>query len=122
MVHVNIGTAILRVNQSKVRRGYDEWHDVAIPGFDTADTSPQVVEEEDDYEPEIDYVEAYFGEQDFWLYQSQKCDVAELFSSSTGLSWHMSRMNVNVGQPIDHKHGFNLNSKKKQQTFGRDRP
>lgn len=30
MVNVNMGNTILRVNQSKVRRDHDEWHDVAL--------------------------------------------------------------------------------------------
>ena len=38
----------------------------------------------------------------------------ELFSSSTGLSWCMSRMNMKVGEPIDHKHGWSFNSRIKQ--------
>ena len=40
--------------------------------------------------------------------------MVELFSSNTGLSWHMSRMNMKVGEPIDHKHGWSFNSKTKQ--------
>ena len=112
-MNVNIGTAVMRVNQPKVRRDHDEWHDVAIPGFDASDTSPQIVEDEDEYhEPDIvhgEYVEAYYGEQDFWFYQTGKCEAVELFSSNTGLSWRMSRMNISVGQPVDRKHGFNLN-------------
>ena len=38
----------------------------------------------------------------------------ELFSSNTGLSWHMSQLNMKVGEPIDHKHGWSFNSKTKQ--------
>ena len=38
----------------------------------------------------------------------------ELFSSNTGLSWHMARLNMKVGEPIDHKHNWSFNSKKKQ--------
>ena len=114
MVNVQVDSAIMRVNQSKVRRDHDEWHDVAVPGLDTSNPSPEIVEEEDDYAPEVDYAEAYFGEQSHWFYQTGKCDVVELFSSSTGLSWHMSNMDMKVGIPIDHKHGFSLHSKKKQ--------
>ena len=38
------------------------------------------------------------------------CDVLELFGSSSGYSWMMARKGVKVGQPIDHKHGSNLNT------------
>ena len=34
MVLVQLPTVLLRVNQSKVRRDHDEWHDVQIPHLD----------------------------------------------------------------------------------------
>ena len=77
--------------------------------------SPLAVEDEDDYEPDIaEYAEAYLGEQAHWFCQTGKCDVVELFSSNTGLSWHMARLNMKVGEPVDHKHGWSFNSKRKQ--------
>ena len=111
MVNVQVDSAVMCFNQSKVRRDHDEWHDVAIPGLEGPEPK---VEETDDYEPDVDYAEAYLGEQEHWFYQSGKSDVVELFSSNTGLSWHLSKMDMSVGQPIDHKNGFNLNSKAKQ--------
>ena len=115
MVNVHVDNAVMRVNQSKVRRDHDEWHDVAVPGLDTSEPVPLAVEDEDDYEPDIaEYAEAYLGEQTHWFCQTGKCDVVELFSSNTGLSWHMARLNMKVGEPIDHKHGWSFNSKKKQ--------
>ena len=115
MVNVHVDNAVMRVNQSKVRRDHDEWHDVAVPGLDTSEPVPLAVEDEDDYEPDIaEYAEAYLGEQAHWFCQTGKCDVVELFSSNTGLSWHMARLNMKVGEPIDHKHGWSFNSKKKQ--------
>eukprot|EP00435_Cladocopium_sp_Y103_P014253 s2970_g3.t1 len=114
MVNVHVDDAVIRVNQSKVRRDHDEWHDVAAPGLDNPDPALLAIQDEDDYEPEIDYAEAYLGEQEHWFCQSGKCDVAELFSSNTDLSWHMARLNMKVGEPIDHKHGFSFNSKTKQ--------
>ena len=115
MVNVHVDNAVMRVNQSKVRRDHDEWHDVAVPGLDTSEPVPLAVEDEDDYEPDIaEYAEAYLGEQAHWFCQTGKCDVVELFSSNTGLSWHMARLNMKVGEPIGHKHGWSFNSKKKQ--------
>ena len=115
MVNVHVDNAVMRVNQSKVRRDHDEWHDVAVPLLDTSEPVPLAVEDEDDYEPDIaEYVEAYLGEQAHWFCQTGKCDVVELFSSNTGLSWHMARLNMKVGEPVDHKHGWSFNSKKKQ--------
>ena len=115
MVNVHVDNAVMRVNQSKVRRDHDEWHDVAVPGLDTSEPVPLAVEDEDDYEPDIaEYAEAYLGEQAHWFCQTGKCDVVELFSSNTGLSWHMARLNMKVGEPVDHKHGWSFNSKRKQ--------
>ena len=115
MVNVHVDNAVMRVNQSKVRRDHDEWHDVAVPGLDTSEPVPLAVEDEDNYEPDIaEYAEAYLGEQAHWFCQTGKCDVVELFSSNTGLSWHMARLNMKVGEPVDHEHGWSFNSKKKQ--------
>ena len=117
MVNVHVDNAVMRVNQSKIRRDHDEWHDVAVSGLDSPDPVPPVVEEEEQYEPSIaegDDAEACFGEQAHWFCQTDKCDVVELFSSSTGLSWYMSRLNMQVGEPIDHKHDWSFNSKTKQ--------
>ena len=87
-----------------------------FPGLDNPDPVPLAVAEEDQYEPSIadgGYAEAYFGEQKHWFCQTGKCDVVELFSSNTGLSWMMSRMNMRVGEPIYHKHGWSFNRKTK---------
>ena len=116
MVNIQVDNAVMRVNQSKVRRDHVEWHDVAVPGLDNPDPAPLALQDEDDYEPEMNasFAEAYLGEQCHWFCQSGKCDVVELLTSNTGLSWHMSRMNMKVGEPIDHKHEFSFNSKTKQ--------
>ena len=34
MVHIHTDKAVIRVNQSMVRRDHDEWHDVSIPNLD----------------------------------------------------------------------------------------
>ena len=114
MINVHVDSSVMRVNQSKIRLDHDEWHHVAVPGLDNPDPVQLAVEDEDDYEPDIaEYAEAYFGEQKHWFCQTGKCDVVELFSSNTGLSWHMSRLNMKVGEPIDHKHGWSFNRKTK---------
>ena len=113
-MNVHVDGTVLRVNKFKIRRGHDEWHDVAVPGLDNPDPVPLAVEDGDDYEPDIaESAEAYVGEQTHWFCQAGKCVVVELFSSNTGLSWHMSRLNMKVGKPIDHKHGWNFSSKTK---------
>ena len=37
MVNVHVDRSVMRVNQSKIRRDHDEWHDVAVPGLDYSD-------------------------------------------------------------------------------------
>ena len=116
MVNGHVDNSVMRFNQSKVGRDNDEWHDVAVPGLDNPDPEPLALEDADDYEPDLaEHTEAYLGEQAHWLFRIGKCDIVELLSSNTGLSWHMSRMNSKAGEPDDHKHGgLNFNSRTKQ--------
>ena len=109
MVHLHTNKAVIRVNQSKVRRDHDEWHDVSIPNLDE---TKEGIKDEGDLKREDHNLlcEGCLGEQAFWFYDDQKCDVLELFGSSSGYSWMMARKGVKVGQPIDHKHGSNLNT------------
>ena len=109
MVHIHTDKAVVRINQSKVRRDHDEWHDVSIPNLDE---KKEEIKEDDDVKREDHNLlcEGCFGEQAFWFYDDQKCDVLELFGSSSGFSWMMARKGTKVGQPIDHKHGSNLNT------------
>ena len=109
MVHIHTDKAVIRINQSKVRRDHDEWHDVSIPNLDE---SKEEIKEDGDLKREDHNLlcEGCFGEQAFWFYDDQKCDVLELFGSSSGYSWMMARKCIKVGQPIDHKHGSNLNT------------
>ena len=41
MVNVHVDNSVIRVNQSKIRRDHDEWHDVAVPGLDNPDPMNQ---------------------------------------------------------------------------------
>ena len=109
MVHLHTNKAVIRVNQSRVRRDHDEWHDVSIPNLD--ETKEEIKDEGDLKREDHNLLcEGCLGEQAFWFYDDQKCDVLELFGSSSGYSWMMARKGVKVGQPIDHKHGSNLNT------------
>ena len=109
MVHLHTNKAVIRVNQSKVRRDHDEWHDVSIPNLD--ETKEEIKDEGDLKREDHNLLcEGCLGEEAFWFYDDQKCDVLELFGSSSGYSWMMARKGVKVGQPIDHKHGSNLNT------------
>ena len=85
MVNVHVDNSVLPVNQSKIRRDHDEWHDVAVPGLNNPGPVPLALEDEDQYEPSIaggDYAEACFGEQTHWFCQTGKCDVVELLAAA----------------------------------------
>ena len=110
MVHIHTDKAVVRINQSKVRRDHDEWHDVSIPNLDEKKEEIKEDEEEIKREDHNLLCEGCLGEQAFWFYDDQKCDVLELFGSSSGFSWMMARKGTKVGQPNDHKHGSNLNT------------
>ena len=108
MVHIHTDK-VLRVNQSKARRGQCEWHDVSIPNLDEA---KEEIKDEGELKREDHNLlcEGCLGEQAFWFHDDQKCDVLALFGSSCGYSWMMARKGVKVGQPLHHKHGPNLNT------------
>ena len=58
---------MIRVNQSKVRRDHDEWHDVSIPNLDEV---KEEIKDEGDLKREDHNLlcEGCLGEQAFWFY------------------------------------------------------
>ena len=66
MVHLHTNKAVIRVNQSKVRRDHDEWHDVSIPNLDEA---KEEIKDEVDLKREDHNLlcEGCLGEQAFWF-------------------------------------------------------
>ena len=102
MVLVQVHKSVLRVNQSKVRRDYDAWHDVAIPlnlepeaKADGAPESSQFSEKSGHhcsrcYEHEISY----------HTYTERKSDFVEISASASGLTACTARSNMLAGAPI----------------------
>ena len=107
MVQANTGKAVVRVNQSKVRRDHDEWHDVSIPALD--DENPENLREDHEL-----YVDAEFGEQSFFFCNDDHPDVVELLHGNSGLSWFLSKNGVRVASPMDFKAGYNFSTLKGQ--------
>ena len=89
MVHLHTNKAVIRVNQSKVRRDHDEWHDVSIPNLDKA---KEEIKGEGDLKREDHNLlcEGCLGEQAFWFYDDQKCDVF-------GVVWQQLRLQLDDG-------------------------
>ena len=85
MVHIHTDKAVIRVNQSRVRRDHDEWHDVSIANLDEAkeEIKDEGVLKREDHNL---FCEGCLGEQAFRFYDDQKCAVLELFGSSSALS------------------------------------
>ena len=107
MVQANTGKAVIRVNQSKVRRDHDEWHGVSIPALD--DENPENLREDHEL-----YVDAEFGEQSFFFCNDDHPDVVELLHGNSGLSWYLSKNGVKVASPMDFKAGYNFSTMKGQ--------
>ena len=95
------------MNQSKVRRDHDEWHDVSIPALD--DENPENLREDHEL-----YVDAEFGEQSFFFCNDDHPDVVELLHGNSGLSWFLSKNGVKVASPMDFKAGYNFSTMKGQ--------
>ena len=109
MVLVEVHQAVLRVNQSKVRRDHDPWHDVHIPLRPEPEGSPlgevsgdgekesegSLLKEESEfshccYEHEICY----------HSFTSEKCDFLEVSHSLTGVSAYVARHDLSIGSPV----------------------
>ena len=102
MVLVQVHKSVLRVNQSKVRRDHDPWHDVAIPlnpepevKTDGAPGSSQFSERSGHhcsccYEHEISY----------HTYTEKKNDFVEISASASGLTACTARSDMLAGVPI----------------------
>ena len=105
MVQANTGKAVIRVNQSKVRRDHDEWHDVSIPALDgenpenLRDTNCMLMPN---------------SENSLFFCNDDHPDVVELLHGNSGLSWFLSKNGVKVASPMDFKAGYNFSTMKGQ--------
>ena len=126
MVLIETSNAVVRVNQSKVKKASDEWHDVQIPldpvPKNPTDANPPEREEKEEEAKEeqdqqadesADAQNAFVSHQ--WLCQGTgKLDFLELFSGSARLSQECARHKLKTGAPIDLKTGFDLLTKEGQ--------
>ena len=90
MVTVQTPKAIHRVNQSKVRRDHDEWHDVAIP------LDPPKAQEKESSEANF----CCEHEVCYHMLESGKCDFLEIAPVITGVSAQVSRESCKVAPPV----------------------
>ena len=81
---IDIGTSLLRVNQSKLRKAHGDWSDVDVPLEEEAIVDLQTLS------------------SSLWLAQSQgKCDVQEFYSGSMHLSSACANTALTLAPPID---------------------
>ena len=116
MVLVQVHKSVLRVNQSKVRRDHDPWHDVAIP------LNPEPEVKEDDAPKDSQFSEhkihhcscCYEHEISYRTYTEKKSDFVEITASTSGLTACTARSGMLAGVPIL---GEQFNMKKVQQSI-----
>ena len=116
MVLVQVHKSVLRVNQSKVRRDHDPWHDVAIP----LNPEPEVKEEG---APDRSVFSegtghhcscCYEHEISYHTYTEKRSDFVEISASASGLTACVARSGMLAGVPIL---GEQFNMKKVQQSI-----
>ena len=94
---IDTGTTVMRVNQSKLRREHDDWHEFAVPLSDDPPAAPPPVpaplkaEVTDESIPDV-----------YWLvHMKGKVDVQELFSGSARVSSACADHGLRVAAAID---------------------
>ena len=118
MVLVQVHKSVLRVNQSKVRRDHDPWHDVAIP----LNPEPEVKEESAPDPDRSQFSEGkghhcsccYEHEISYHTYTEKRSDFVEISASASGLTACAARSGMLAGVPIL---GEQFNMKKVQQSI-----
>ena len=116
MVLVQVHKSVLRVNQSKVRRDHDPWHDVAIP----LNSEPEVKEEGAPDRSQFSEGTGhhcsccYEHEISHHTYTEKGSDFVEISASASGLTACTARSGMLAGVPIL---GEQFNMKKIQQSI-----
>ena len=116
MVLVQVHKSVLRVNQSKVRRDHDPWHDVAIP------LNPEPELKEEGAPDRSQFSEGtghpcsccYEHEISYHTYTEKRSDFVEISASASGLTACTARSSMLAGVPIL---GEQFNVKKIQQSI-----
>ena len=98
MVLVQLPTVLPRVNQSKVRRDHDEWHDVQVPG-------PPSVEDSGSSNDEVDSATASFVSEHEVCYHLC-CDkdpvyCVEVLRTCSGIGAYLNHQGKSVAPAVD---------------------
>ena len=101
MVLVQLPTVLLRVNQSKVRRDHDEWHDVQIPHLEGPSSDNKSGSSTD----EVGNASASFVSEHevcyHLCYDSDPVDCAEVLHTCSGIGAYLSHQGKAVAPAVD---------------------
>ena len=116
MVLVQVHKSVLRVNQSKVRRDHDPWHDVAIPLNPEPEVKEEGAPDRSHFSEETGHHCSccYEHEISYHAYTEKVSDFVEISASSSGLTACVARTGMLAGVPIL---GEQFNMKKVQQSI-----
>ena len=101
MVLVQLPTVLLRVNQSKVRRNHDEWHDVQIPHLE----GPPSANRSGSSTDEVDNANASFVSEHEVCYHfccdKDPVDCVEVLHTCSGIGAYLSHQGESVAPAVD---------------------
>ena len=111
MVLVQLPTVLLRVNQSKVRRDHDEWHDVQIPHLEGPSSDNKSGSSND----EVDSANASFVSEHEVCYhlcfENDPVDCVEVLHTCSGIGAYLSHQGKTIAPAV----GAQFTSKKSLQ-------
>ena len=107
---IYIGTTVMRVNQAKLRREHDDWHEVAVPLSDDPPAAPPPVPAP----LKAEVTDASIPDAFRLVHLKGKVDVQELFSGSARVSSACADNGLRVAAPSDLKTGFDLATREGQ--------
>ena len=111
MVLVQLPTGLLRVNQSKVRRDHDEWHDVQIPHLEGPSSDNKSGSSND----EVDSANTSFVSEHEVCYhlcfENDPVDCVEVLHTCSGIGAYLSHQGKTIAPAV----GVQFTSKKSLQ-------
>ena len=118
MIGIDLGNRIIRVNESKLRKDHDHFSDINVP-LDAEPSAP--VEPPPGLDTTDDAVSTFvqdgsisFAHVLWQVCTKGKIDVLELFAGSARISQCSAQEGLSVGQPVDLRTGFDLNTSRGQ--------
>jgi hypothetical protein len=106
MAGIDIGSRILKVNISKLRKDYDHFADVEVPMIDVEQPNPPKIPQVHDIHQETPDGAGTYASVLWQCVQVGKIDFLEFLSGSARLSQTAAVSGLRVGTPVDFRAGF----------------